>query len=361
MFVPNAGMAGAQNSSLEAPAQAVGPPYAGYFYETPASLGCVYQLVSPVVGGCNPNTVTVNPSGGSRAIAIVDAYHYPTAMSDLSLFSAQFGLPAPTNANFQVVYAGRQPPVDANWNIEEALDIEWAHAMAPNAKIYLVEATSSNFTDLLRAVSVANSLVSSAGGGEVSISWGGSEFSRETSYDSYFAQSGIVYFASSGDSPGVNWPSTSPNVVSVGGTSLSRNPTTGNFQAEVAWQSGGGGPSIYETLPRYQTSISAIVQNQRGTPDVAADADPSTGMWVYAYPYWYILGGTSVAAPVWAGIVNAAGGFSAATQSELTTVYANRGTTDITAGTCGPNQGYMAKGGWDFCTGLGSPVGKEGK
>ena len=361
MFVPNAGMAGAQNSSLEAPAQAVGPPYAGYFYETPASLGCVYQLVSPVVGGCNPNTVTVNPSGGSRAIAIVDAYHYPTAMSDLSLFSAQFGLPAPTNANFQVVYAGRQPPVDANWNIEEALDIEWTHAMAPNAKIYLVEATSSNFTDLLRAVSVANSLVSSAGGGEVSISWGGSEFSRETSYDSYFAQSGIVYFASSGDSPGVNWPSTSPNVVSVGGTSLSRNPTTGNFQAEVAWQSGGGGPSIYETLPRYQTSISAIVQNQRGTPDVAADADPSTGMWVYAYPYWYILGGTSVAAPVWAGIVNAAGGFSAATQSELTTVYANRGTTDITAGTCGPNQGYMAKGGWDFCTGLGSPVGKGGK
>src|ERR1700730_13158142 len=124
MFVPNAGMAGAQNSSLEAPAQAGGPPYAGYFYETPASLGCVYQLVSPVGGGCNPNTVTVNPSGGSRAIAIVDAYYYPTAMSDLSLFSAQFGLPAPTYANFQVVYTGGPPPGDANWNIEEGLDIE---------------------------------------------------------------------------------------------------------------------------------------------------------------------------------------------------------------------------------------------
>jgi subtilase family serine protease len=359
MFVPNGGMANAQRSSLEAPAQAGGPPYAGYFYETPASLGCVYQLVSPVVGGCNPNTVTANPSGGSRAIAIVDAYHYPTAASDLSVFSNQFGLP---RANFQVVFAnGRQPPVNADWNLEEALDIEWAHAMAPNAKIYLVEAASTSFSDLLRAVSVASSLVSSAGGGEVSISWGGSEFSSETSYDSYFTRPGVVYFASSGDSPGVIWPSASPNVVSVGGTSLSRNPTNGNFQQEMAWQSGGGGPSLYEARPGYQSAISATVGNQRGTPDVAAVADPSTGLWVYASPDWYIVGGTSVAAPVWAGIVNTAASFSASTQTELATIYSNQGTTDITAGSCGPNQGYMANGGWDFCTGLGSPLGEGGR
>jgi len=183
MFVPNAGMASTQGSSLEAPAQAGGPPYAGYFYETPASIGCVYQLVSPV-SGCNPNAVSANPTGGTRAIAIVDAYHYPTAASDLSIFSSQFGLP---QANFQLVFAnGRQPRGNADWNIEEALDIEWAHAMAPSAKIYLVEAASSNFSDLLQAVSVANSLVSSAGGGEISMSWGGSEFSGEISYDSSF-------------------------------------------------------------------------------------------------------------------------------------------------------------------------------
>ncbi len=357
MFVPNAGMASAQ-PSLEAPAQTGGPPYAGYFYETPASLGCVYQLVSPVTG-CNPNAVSANPTGGAHAIAIVDAYHYPTAASDLSVFSSQFGLP---QANFQLVFAnGRQPRVNADWNIEEALDIEWAHAMAPSAKIYLVEAASSNFSDLLQAVSAANSLVSSAGGGEVSMSWGGSEFSGETSYDSSFTQSRVVYFASSGDSPGVIWPSTSPNVVSAGGTSLSRNPTTGDFQQEMAWQSGGGGPSVYETRPAYQNAISAIVQKQRGTPDVAADADPSTGVWVYAYPYWYIVGGTSVAAPVWAGIVNSAGGFSAMTEAELTTIYANHATTDIIAGSCGPNQGYLAGPGWDFCTGLGSPLGERGK
>jgi subtilase family serine protease len=358
MFVPNAGMAGAQSSSVEAPAQAGGPPYAGYFYETPASLGCIYQLVSPV-GGCDPNTVSANPTGGGRAIAIVDAYHYRTAASDLSVFSSQFGLP---RANFQVVYAnGRQPPVNANWNVEEALDIEWAHAMAPNAKIYLVEAASSSFSDLLRAVSVANSLVGSAGGGEVSISWGGSEFAGETSYDSYFTRPGVVYFASSGDSPGVIWPSASPNVVSVGGTSLSRNPTTGNFQEEIAWQSGGGGPSVYEARPSYQNAISETVGSRRGTPDVAADADPSTGVWVYANPYWYIVGGTSVAAPVWAGIVNAANKFYSTTQNELTVVYANQGTTEITAGSCGPNQGYMLKGGWNFCAGLGSPLGEGGK
>ena len=353
-LVPKAGKASEQFSHEVTPEQTGGPPFAGYFYETPASLACVYQLVS-VQTGCNPNTVTTNPSGGGGAIAIVDAYHYPTAASDLALFSAQFSLPAPTNVNFQVVYAsGRRPPVNANWNVEEALDIEWAHAMAPKAKIYLVEAASSSYSALLTAVSVANQLVAAAGGGEISMSWGGSEFSSETSFDSYFKQPGVVYLAAAGDSPGVMWPSTSPNVVSAGGTSISRNSTTGVFQQEVTWQSGGGGPSVYEAQPSYQSGISALVGTQRGTPDVAANANPSSGVWVYASPYWYIVGGTSVATPVWAGIVNAAGHFYLGSQ-EFTTLYADQGTTPITMGTCGPNQGYLAGGAWNFCTGLGSP------
>ena len=184
-------------------------------------------------------------------------------------------------------------------------------------------------------------------------------------YNSYFTQLGVVYFAASGDTSGVIWPSTSPNVVSVGGTSISRNPTTGNFQQEMAWQSGGGGPSAYKSRPGYQNGISAIVQSRRGTPDVAADADPSTGVWVYAYPNWYIVGGTSVSAPVWVGVVNSAGSFAVATQNELGTVYANFGNAadfaDTVHGSCGPNQGYLAGAGWDFCTGVGSPVGKLGK
>ncbi len=367
VFVPTDGMDAVQPPSFSREAAPLeSPPYPGYFFETPASLGCVYKLVAAQAVGCNPNTVVYDPSGGARAIAIVDAYHYPTALSDLRVFSAQFGLSLPTGATFQIVYAGgRQPPVNADWNLEEALDIEWAHAMAPAAKLYLVEAASANFSDLLTGVSFANSLVKAAGGGEVSISWGGSEFPTETSYDQYFTQPGVVYFAASGDDHGVIWPSTSPNVVSVGGTSISRNPTTGAFQQEVAWQSAGGGSSAYETRPSYQNGISAVVKTQRGSPDVSADADPSTGVWIYDSPYWYIVGGTSVSTPVWAGIVNAAGGFSAATRSELATIYANRGNasdfTDIVQGSCGPNEGYLAAAGWDFCTGVGSPLGKRGK
>src|SRR5215510_1896084 len=91
-------------------------------------------------------------------------------------------------------------------------------------------------------------------------------------------------FCSSGDSPGVVWPSASLNVISVSGTSISRNSTTGSFQQELAWQSGGGGPSIYQSRPAYQNGISGTVQSHRGTPDIAANADPSTGVWVYVSP-----------------------------------------------------------------------------
>ena len=372
MFVPRGGLGAAVPPSppiagkLGAAPRTGSPPVGGYLFETPGSLGCVYNLVAAPIAGCNPNAAATNPGGGGRAIAIVDAYHYPTALSDLRVFSAQFGLPLPTAANFQVVYAsGRQPAVDTDWNVEEALDIEWAHAMAPQAKIYLVEAASNSFSDLLGAVWLAGNLVKAAGGGQVSMSWGGSEFLGETYYDGYFSQIGVSYFAAAGDGPGVIWPSTSSNVVSVGGTAISRNLSTGAFQREVAWQSGGGGPSLYEARPAFQNAISATVGAHRGTPDVAADADPATGVWVYDYPYWYIVGGTSVAAPVWAGIVNAAAGFAASSQSELATVYANSANAsdfrDIVTGSCGPNESHLVNGGWDFCTGVGSPLGTAGK
>src|SRR5262249_4856947 len=227
------------------------------YYETPASLACVYGLtsVSPAQIGCNPNDPTLlNPSGGAKAIAIVDAFDYPTAMSDLQIFSAQFGLPAPTSANFQAVYAsGTQPIADVGWGLEAALDIQWAHAMAPKATIYLVEAASNSFADLLSAVNVASNLVAAAGGGEVSMRWGGSEFAFQRLYDGYFTKSGVVYVAAAGDSAGVIWPSTSPNVVSAGGATNSRD-ANGNLQAQLAWSSTGGGPSKYESRPSYQSA-----------------------------------------------------------------------------------------------------------
>jgi subtilase family serine protease len=369
VFVPVGGMDGVRPPSGEGGREIAPGP--SYFYETPASLGCVYGLtsVSSAQIGCNPtDPKLLNPSGGAKVIAIVDAYDYPTAFSDLQIFSAQFGLQPPTNANFQVVYAtGTPPKADPGWGLEAGLDIEWAHAMAPQAYIYLVEAASSSYADLLTAVNVASNLVAKAGGGEVSMSWGGSEFSFERFYDGYFTKSGVVYFAAAGDSAGTIWPSTSPNVVSTGGTSNSRD-ANGNLQAQLAWSSTGGGPSKYESRPSYQSGISQVVGSKRGTPDVAADADPNTGVWVYNVPYcngWCIVGGTSVAAPVWSGIVNAAGQFSKSSQVELATVYSNLGKpadfTDITQGSCGPNKGYLAGTGWDFCTGAGSAFGRSGK
>jgi len=343
---------------------APGAPSNGYYYiETPASLGCVYNLVSPVVAGCNPYATTANPSGGSKAIAIVDAYDDPTAASDLAHFSSQFGLPA---AAFQVVYAsGKQPSVNSGWQVEEALDAQWAHAMAPTAKIYLVEAATSSLSDLMTAVGVANQLVAAAGGGQVSMSWGSGEFSGQTSYDKVFATPGVVYLASAGDSPGVIWPSTSPNVISVGGTALSRNPATGAFQGEVAWQQGGGGPSAYESVISYQSAIPAISQmvgSKRGTPDVSAVADPTTGVWVFSAGAWYIIGGTSVAAPVWAGVLNLAGVTYSSTSTAFSAIYNHTsGYNGITSGDCGPYEGYLAQGAWNFCAGNGSPNGKANK
>jgi len=366
-----------------------GPPYPGYFYEDPASIACIYNL-QPGGWGCNPNVVSRNPRGGGRAIAIVDAFDDPNAESDLTAFSAQFGVATPST--FTVVYAppggttpgscsgaATAPPVDPSggWEVEESLDIEWAYAMAPEATLYLVEAQSNYNNDLFCAVTTASNLVKAAGGGEVSMSWGEGEWLGETTIDPLFTTPSVVYFAAAGDSPGVIYPSASPNVVSAGGTSLDTNPITGNFILETVWQDAGSGPSAYESRPTYQNGIRSIVGSQRGTPDLAADANPNTGVWVLdnfvapdygstycgVTPCWLVVGGTSVATPMWAGIVNAAGSFSASTNAELSMLYRDKNNdfTDITLGSCGPYIGYFALPGWDFCSGLGSPNSYRGK
>lgn len=330
--------------------------------ENPASLQSVYKIPS---------------TGGSNVIAIVDAYDYPTAENDLNVFSNTFGLPPCTTANgcFQKVYAtGSKPRVNCGWAQEAALDIEWAHAMAPSARIVLVEARSSSFADLFRAVDVASSIVSPNGNGlgEVSMSWGGSEFSGESGNDFHFTTPGVVYFAASGDTGGVTiYPGTSPNVVSAGGTTINRD-SSGNFVSETGWSSSGGGPSAYESRPSYQNGISSIVGSQRGVPDFSFDADPNSGVAVYdstscqGLSGWLIFGGTSVASPSLAGIVNLAGHFHRSTLEQLSTMYSDpmmySSTSpdfrDIVKGTAGS---FSATTGWDFVTGIGSNQGLNGK
>src|SRR5689334_4390287 len=160
---------GAAPPALHGPNPQV-PPGSGNF-ETPASLACIYGLV-PKALACDPKKVTANVVGGSRAIAIVDAFDNPTVRADLQAYSSQFGLPAITSSNFQVVFAtGTRPPRDDGWGLEIALDVEMAHALAPKAKVILVEAASNSFADLLLAERKAATLVAAAGGGEVSNSW----------------------------------------------------------------------------------------------------------------------------------------------------------------------------------------------
>jgi subtilase family serine protease len=357
-----------------------GPPVG----ETPASLGCVYNIVSTQAHGCPIATSTVLPSGGGGIIALVDAYDYANAYDDLTVFSTNFNLPVLpqctdviTTSCFQKVYAsGVVPGTDCGWNQEAALDIEWAHAMAPSAKIVLVEAASNSFTDLFAAIDVASTIVSPNGSagtglGQVSMSWGGSEFSGETSFDSHLATPGVVYFAASGDLGGNTlYPGVSPNVVSTGGTTVNR--FKGNFIGETAWSNSGGGISAFEATPTYQSGVVTAAGTQRGVPDVSFDSDPNSGVLVYDSVAckggvgWQIFGGTSVASPSWAGIVNLAGGNYNSTNSELSTIYScystpscyNSNFRDITSGTAG---GFSATKGWDFTTGVGSGVGLNSK
>ena len=336
---------------------------------TPASLACVYQLVQQV-SGCPINGTTLVPTGGFGAVAIVDAFDNPNAEQDLQVYSTQFGLPACTKANgcFSQVYArGSQPQNDpGGWSEEIALDIEMAHAFAPNAKIILVEAKDNSDTELYFAEDVATKLVQQAGGGTITNSWSGGEYPQELNDDSHFKGQGIVYFASTGDSgSAVGYPAASAFVVAAGGTRINR--SKGNFLSEVGWSGSSGGKSVYEPIPAWQAPLKNMLGNKRGTPDFSAIADPSTGPAVYDADGnlgWFQIGGTSVSSPLLAGVVNGDGYKAKSTTQELTGVYQyarghySKVWRDETSGS---NRIGSCLPGWDFVTGIGSPLTPIGK
>lgn len=302
-------------------------------------------------------------TGAGETIAIVDAYGSPTIQNDVNTFDQQFGLPA---VNLTIAYPNGKPKTNSGWALETSLDVEWAHALAPDAKILLVVAASSSTTNLVNAINYA----SSHGAEVVSNSWGGSEFSSETSYDTDFQHVGIVYTASAGDSgAGVEWPAASPYVLSIGGTSLTIN-SNGSYGGETAWSSSGGGTSAYESRPTYQYNWVSVVGSQRGVPDIAWDANPNTGVAVYdstrdqGQAGWFEVGGTSVGAPSWAALIALAdqGRTSPLSNADvMTQLYNLAGTTgssgyvtnfhDITSG----SNGNTALAGYDLVTGIGSP------
>jgi subtilase family serine protease len=297
-------------------------------------------------------------SGGNGTIAIIDAYDCPTVLSDITMFSSQFGLPAPNASNFEKHMMNPTIALDAGWALEISLDVQWAHAIAPNAKILLVEAQDSTLFSLLDAISYAANRTDVVA---VSMSWGGAEFLGQSTFNSYFTSNhNVVFFASTGDSgAGVIWPSTSPNVVAVGGTTLTLNPD-GTVASETGWVGSGGGLSAYETEPQYQLIYNIPVANgKRAVPDVSYDADPATGVPIYDTTAfnnqtgWFQVGGTSASCPQWAAIHSL--GLSVSSNNLYQDAKWNNQTyfRDITSGTNGK---YLTGLGYDLVTGLGSPI-----
>jgi len=326
----------------------------------------VFPDASSTPTGLSPATIkavysfsTSSSAGAGTTIAIVDAYNDPNIESDLGVFSSTYSLPPCTTANgcFKKVNQNGSsssfPRTNAGWALEIALDVEWAHAIAPGAKILLVEATSNSFANLLAAEDYAKTHAQ-----YVSNSWGGSEFSGETSYDAHFVQAGVSFFVSSGDAgTPAEYPSASPNVISVGGTTL--NFSGGSFTSESGWSGSGGGCSAYEFATLAQAGFGTFGQvncgSSRGTPDVSLDADPNSGVSVYdsvryqGQSGWFTVGGTSASSPMWAARSAVAGALVNASY-----VYGNNITyRDITSG----NNGLFCLVGYDLVTGLGSWTG----
>jgi subtilase family serine protease len=352
------GVGGAANSHANAaavcPAPAVGASHCHALVVTDAHGNPAAQA-SPY--GLSPSQIesayswSSIGSGAGKTIAIVDAYDDPTAASDLQVFSQQYGIPCSGCLTVVNQSGGSAlPKTNTGWALEISLDEQWAHAIAPGAHILLVEASSNRNSDLYAAEDYAK-----AHAQYVSNSWGGPESSGESAYDSHFRQAGVSFFVSAGDDGlPAEYPSASPNVVSVGGTTLTFN-ANGTLRSETGWSSGGGGCSAYEAANPAQPYAGSFCSGRRATPDVSLDADPASGVSVYdttryqGQSGWFKVGGTSASSPMWAARSAVLGSVVDASY-----VYGGHiGFRDITSG----SNGAPCLVGFDLCTGLGSWVG----
>jgi hypothetical protein len=349
--------------------------------QPPGTARCHAHVVTdsqgrPLSGGAQPN-LTAAPGGygpsdlryayriyslGSSAttVAIVDAYGYPNAERDLGVYRLHYALPACTTSNgcFRKVNQNGgtyYPPFNLGWAQETALDLEMASAMCPHCKILLVEASNSGFASLAAAVNEAARL----GARAISNSYGGGE-SGSQYYESAYNHPYIAITVSAGDSGyGVQFPASSPHVTAVGGTSLVRASNARGWN-ETAWNDGGSGCSSIYSKPSWQRDASCP---RRMVADVSAVADPATAVAVYGPTTssttsgWMMFGGTSVAAPLIAGIYGANG----VSVMYASTAYSHAGELfDVISGSngsCGGTYFCTARPGYDGPTGLGTPNG----
>jgi subtilase family serine protease len=318
----------------------------------------------------NVNGRSYTANGAGQTIAIIVAGLDPYIANDLATFDRAYGLPAPPR--FQTAaFQGAQYNESAGWIKETALDVEWAHAVAPGANILLVEAASQNPSDYANAINWARN---QPGVSVVSMSYGAPESVAYAVNNGIFTtpagHTGVTFVAASGDSGarnnasppqvGVEWPAAVPTVLSVGGTTLYVS-SNGTYLGESAWSLGGGGYSHVFAEPSYQYGVQR--SGVRTVPDVSYDADPGSGVSIYDSQAggWQVIGGTSAAAPQWAGLIaevnqgRALAGLrplDGATQT-LPGIYAfSSAFRDIASG----SNGYAATRGYDLVTGLGTPI-----
>lgn len=323
-----------------------GPPATAL---TPADIQAAYHLPA---------------TGQGQTVAVVDAYGYSSAESDLAVFRRQYGLPACTTANGCFSKVDQQggtnyPADDSDWSTETALDLDAVSSACPACNILLVEANTDEIPDLAASVDTAVSL----GAKFVSNSYGASDpaVAGQVS-DADYNHPGVVVTASTGDVGNqVEWPSSDPDVVAVGGTSLTAASGTSRGWTESAWSGGGSGCSSFEPQPVYQSDLATGCAN-RATADISADADPNTGLAEYdtLNGGWEQVGGTSLASPLIASMY-ALAGTPAAGSYPVTYPYIHAAAelNDVTGGSNGTCSDVLctAGAGWDGPTGLGTPNG----
>ncbi len=381
------------------PEAAAAPAATGSVVATysPAQIRAAYGLPALPAAGTALTASQAAQLGAGQTIYILDAQHDPNVAAELDAFNQKFALPScssktiaanaslplaaasTSGCELAVVYSTAsgtltttQPAYDSGWATEITLDVQWAHATAPLARIVLIEAADSSYNNLLGAARLANAM----GPGVVSMSFGGPESSGTQSSDSVFAASSMTYLAATGDSGAeVSWPAVSPHVLAVGGTTLSYSGS--GTRSEVAWSGTGGGVSQYTATPSYQSNAVPGMgyATHRTVADVAFNADPASGQYVAvltpgsAAVRWASVGGTSLATPQWAGLMAVAnatralngkaalGAPHAALYGQIATVPGTYAASfaDIVKGSDGSCSACSAKTGYDQLTGLGTP------
>lgn len=361
---------------------------------TPAQIRAAYGLPALPASTTSLTATQAAQLGAGQTIYIVNAKHDPNIVAELAAFNSKFGLPTCTSrtlaasASLPLAAASKTacelvvaystptggltataPAYDSGWATEIALDVQWAHAIAPLARLVLIEAPDAGVTSLSNAVALANKM----GAGVVSMSFGAAEGSWTTSYDNVFSGTGMTYLAATGDNgAAVSWPSVSSKVVAVGGTTLSYSGS--GTRSETTWSGTGGGTSAYVALPSYQSgTIGGYAR--RAVADVAFNANPNSGQYVATIAQgsttvrWVSAGGTSLSTPQWAGLFAVANALRVAAAKAVlgqphAVIYQQIGAVptqyatafaDVASGSNGTCSTCTAKTGYDTPTGWGTP------